>query len=212
MTLKRVLTKPQAQKITDELRRDFLSFKKQCRGGWATLARRAAKAVDAGVPLLLGMNMHPWLERVFEESAANAYDSLKRYSELKEIPVKTLDEMSPGNAKQLMRLPAKHRTQKVIDQAVDLKPKEFKPIVDGIRKTKMGIKPEQWGTFAVRLPNPVLELVHAAHDKLAGVLQLDIKTDSERPKNMITVVEAWANLVVLTDESRLKLEIEGSEQ
>jgi len=63
--------------------------------------------------------------------------------------------------------------------------------------------------LAVRVPVAVYELLMAAEEKIGRVLEVDLVDESKRPASLITVWEAIAQLVNDTDETRLKLEIEG---
>jgi hypothetical protein len=217
---KKEITVAQAKAWTESIKRDFRAFRKQCRKGWARMAQDVQRAIDAGVPAKVEMNMHPWLEYMFEESKSTAYSALERLRELRGIvPMAQLEQMSPGNAKQLIRLPAKSRTPKIIEQAVELKPAEFKPVIaEQLKKTEPPKPPDPWATYVVRLPQSVYDMTIAADEKIAEILQVDISRESRDASeegsktwtaNMIQVSIAKATLIVTTDISRLKTEVVG---
>lgn len=212
------ITAQEARKRTEKHKKDFSELRSTTRARWATIAREVQESVNLGVPEKVNMPVRGWLAYMFEESVSTIYDYLARLKELKHIPVKQLDAMPRLNSKQLMRLPQKLRTAKVIEQAVEMKPKEFKPIVDEIREKKLGIKPEPWKTYAITMPIAVYEATIASDEKLARVLQVDISEAlcaadfTKWTKNRVMVAEAKAQLINLTDESRLRVEIEGDNQ
>jgi len=207
---KKEISKREAEQRTAQHKRDFAGLKK----GWSHLGREVARSVDLGVPVKLGMTMRAWLDSTFEESSSNIFAQLKSYRALKGVPDDVLDAMPASNAAQLTRLPQKDRIDAhIVSQAVSQKPKEFKGTVDNLRESKYGITKSEWATYARRVPKEIHDQMIEAEIKIAHVLQVDIAEDSEkRASNLILVLEAIAQLINGTDESRLKTEIEGDSQ
>jgi hypothetical protein len=110
----------------------------------------------------------------------------------------------------LVKLGRKDRkSRQIVSQAVSQKPKEFRETVARIRKEKYGIEPDRYKTLAVRVPEGVYDLLIAAQDKMAHVLDLNMNLEEERPRNLITIWEAIAQLINGTDEAQLRIEIQG---
>jgi hypothetical protein len=204
--IKKEFTKHAAELRTARHKRDFAGLKK----GWMALGREVQKSIDLGVPALLGLTMRNWMAETFDESASHIYRQLRSYQALKSIPAATLRRIPEANAHELVKLTTKDRkARQIVSQAVSQKPKEFRETVAKIRKAKYGIEPDKWKTFAVRLPEPIYDLLIAAQDKMAYILHLDLNIEETRPANLITAWEAIAQLVNGTDESRLRTEVEG---
>jgi len=203
---KKEFTKHAAELRTARHRRDFATLKK----GWMHLGREVQKSVDLGVPALLGRTMREWMAETFDESASHIYRQLQSYRALKSIPEATLRRIPEANAHELVKLPQKERKARlIVSQAVSQKPQQFKETVARIRKEKYGIEPDRYKTFAVRVPEAVYDRLIAAQDKMAHILNLDLNIEEMRSANLITVWEAVAQLVNDTDESQLKMEVEG---
>ena len=201
------ITKAQALARTKKHRQDLLGLKK----GWLTLGRAVAKSIDLGVPAVLGMGMVDWVNDTFEVSASHIFRVLQNFKALKGVSTSQLEQMPEGSAHQLTRLPEKERkSPAMIQKAITMKPAEFKKVVDEARQ-KNGYPPEEWATYARRIPKAIYDSMLEAEAKIARLLQVDIAEACEkRTANLILVVEAIAVLVNGTDESRLKIEIEGS--
>src|ERR1019366_9747101 len=97
------ITTQEAQKRTDRHKEDFAGLRK----GWVRLAKDVAESVDLHVPAALGMTMDEWLEQTFQESRSNIKDQLRKLRALEGVPEEKLEQISPGNASQLTRLPEK---------------------------------------------------------------------------------------------------------
>lgn len=200
------LTKAQALARTRKHRSDLVGLKK----GWLQLGRAVAKSILLGVPAAMGMTMRAWIDDTFEQSASHIFRQLQNFQALKGVSESQLEKMPEGNAHQLTRLSEKERkSPAMIQKAITLKPSEFKEVVDEVRN-KNGHKPEEWATYARRIPKSVYDEMLAAEDKVARILQLDIAEESaKRMTNLILIVEAIAALINTTDELHLKVEIEG---
>ena len=208
--MKPPISRKLALERTKKHQKDLAFLKK----GWSVLGRDVKKSVDMGVPAALEMTMRGWIEKTFPgSSASHIFRQLADYEALKHVPESKLEKMPEGNAHQMTRLPEKERKNpELIQKAITLKPSEFKEVVDTVRATKMGIKPERWETLAVRVPGQVYDLLIAAQNKIGRVLQVDLEDSMKRPASLIAVWEAIAQLVNDTDESRLKLEIIGESE
>lgn len=204
--IKKEFTKHAAELRTARHKRDFATLKK----GWMHLGREVQKSVDLGVPALLGLTMRDWMAKTFDESASHIFRQLQSYRALKGIPKATLRQIPESNAHELTRLNAKDRkAPEIVCKARKQAPKDFKATVTKIRREKYGINPENFKTFAVRVPETIYDLLIAAQDKMAYVLHLDLNIEEMRSANLITIWEAIAQLVNGTDESQLKTEVEG---
>jgi hypothetical protein len=204
--LKKEFTKHGAELRTQRHKRDFATLK----NGWMHLGREVQKSIDLGVPGLLDLTMRNWMAETFDESASHIYRQLLSYRSLKSIPEATLRRIPEANAHELVKLGQKDRkSRQIVYQAVSQKPKEFRETVARIRKEKYGIEPDKFKTFAVRIPEGVYDLLIAAQDKMAHVLNLNLNLEEERPRNLITIWEAVAQLINGTDIEILRGEVEG---
>lgn len=204
--LTKEITRDEAEQRTADHKRDFSRLER----GWVRLGRDVEESVRLGVPGKLGKTMRAWLADTFEESASHIFRSLQSYRALKGVDEATLLAIPEANAHELVKLTEKDRRDpQIVSQAVSQKPKDFKETVAKIRAQKYGITPDKWKTFAVRVPEAVYDALIAAQDKMATVLDVDLSDDEHRAARLVTVWEAMAQLVNLTDEARLKLETEG---
>lgn len=205
--LKRQISVKQARDRTAKHKRDFACLRK----GWLRLGNEVAESVDLGVPEKLGMTMHEWLDRTFEQSSSHILRQMQNVRALKGVPQAKLEQMPEGNAHELAtKLPEKIRkSPEMIEKAVTLAPAEFKREVAAVREKKYGITPSKYRTFAVCVPLEVYEFLREAENKIARVLQVDIETEDLRGKNLMTVWECIANLINSTPEEWLKIETEG---
>jgi hypothetical protein len=204
--IKKELTKHAAELRTAGHKRDFALLKK----GWLHLGREVQKSIDLGVPGLLGKTMREWMAGTFDESASHIFRQLQSYRALKGVPEATLAQISESNAHELTKLNEKDRkAPEIVRQAVEQTPKDFKETVSQIRKEKYGIEPDEFRTFAIRVPETVYNLLSAAECKMANILDLPLAYEKTRPANTITVWEAIAQLINGTDIEILRAEIEG---
>lgn len=203
---KKEFTKQAAEFRTARHKRDFATLKK----GWLHLGREVQKSIDLGVPALLGKTMREWMADTFDESASHIFRQLQSYRALKGMPEKSLRQIPESNAHELTRLNSKDRkAPEIVRKAMKQTPKEFKETVAKIRKDKYGIEPDKFKTFAVRLPEVIYNMLKAAEDKMAHVVNVQLETPEERAQNLIVVWEAIAQLVNGTDEAILRTEVEG---
>lgn len=201
------MSKSEGERRTGEARTHFKRAKDETGKAMAIIQ----KCVEDEVHVSVGKNLTEWLEENFGYSSSYIFARIRQRRALQAVGAseKVIQSIPQDNAQQLTRLPEKQR-KAVIEKAVKLPPKEFKGVVEEIREKKLGITPEPWKTWAVRVPLPVYDALIEARDKLGRVLEVDLTNEETFTKNMITVMEALASLVNQTDESQLKVEIEGA--
>lgn len=212
-TLTHEISVAEAEQRTADHKRDFARLER----GWVRLGRDVEESVRLGVPAKLGKTMRAWLEDTFPgTSASHIFRQLRSYRELQGVDEATLLAIPEANAHELTRLSEKDRKDpQIVSQAVSQGGKEFKKTVEKIRAEKYGITPDEWQTYARRVPQAVFDLMLAAEGKMAAVLELNISEkfkDEDFSKwtgNMVKVLEAQAQMILSTDEARLKVETEG---
>lgn len=200
------VTKKEALARTAEIKREVGTAKKMR----IRILRTIAASVDRREYEIAGFeDLGTWLEHVgIETSVSHFLRLLHNIRALKHVTDAQLEAMPEGNAHTLARLPEKtRRDPKMIERAVSEKPAEFKARVGGTAKET----PEGWKTFALLVPEGVYGRLREAEAKIARILELDLSDEEKRPSRLISVWEAIAQLVNDTDESRLKLEIEGDD-
>ena len=200
-------TKAAAKQITAELRDDL----KRLETGCFALGRKVATAVDRHVPEALGMNMMDWMEDTFSASVSVVFRSLRAFRALKGVPEEKLKEIIQANAVNIARLPEKVRkSDEWVDKAATMPEKVFKEEVAHFIEKRTGIKREKFSTLRISLPKDLYDLGTEAMLKIARILQVDISDASKNQTGaLINVWTAIFVLINLTDESRLKVEIEG---
>jgi hypothetical protein len=204
------ITKAEALARSKEHQHEF----KRMQARWLTLGKEVSKSLELGVPEKLGQNVREWLETFFDESASHIFRQVQSYRALRGVPTAQLERIPEGNAHELKRLPEKERTApKMIERAIEMRPSEFRDHVEAIvvaKRPALASEPkEKWFTYARRVPEPVYDALMAAEAKLSRVLEIDIETEELRPKNLIPVLEGWAELVNGTAECVLKTELVG---
>jgi hypothetical protein len=209
---KKVLTKKEALARSKEHQHEF----KRMQARWLTLGKEVSRSLELGVPEKLGQNVREWLETYFDESAGHIFRQVQSYRALRGVPQAQLERIPEGNAHELKRLPEKERiAPRLIEQAIEQRPSEFKQTVDTLvaakRPAQANEPKEKWFTYARRVPMPVYERLIAAEVKLGRVLEVDIDQEhcDKWAWNLITVLEALAELVNGTAECVLKTELVG---
>jgi hypothetical protein len=200
-------TKQEAVKRTAERRKQWKSLET----GWLALGRAVEQDVALHVPEALGTTFTAWLESTFDCSASKVFQAFRASKALKGIPEEKLNQITQANAVRMATLPEKERkSPEWVKKAVELPMNEFKSEVEAHIEKKTGIKKEKWHTFRVGLPKDVYDLVLEAEFKMAGILEVDISdTSKNQAAARLTVWEAFAALINLTDESILKAEVQG---
>jgi len=210
MSVLATITKKQALEHTAEIKREVGTAKRSR----IRILRVIAGSIDANEYTIAGFaSLGAWLTHVgVETSVSHFLRLLHNTRALRDVPTAQLEAIPEGSAHILARLPEKARTRALIEKAASQKPAEFRETVAKARGVKADQEPaEKWATYSRKVPRGVYDALVAAEEKIARVLELDIAEESEkRATNMITVLEALAELVNGTAEEMLKTEIEGA--
>ena len=203
------VTKKQALEHTAEIKREVGTAKRSR----IRILRTIAKSIDGKEYDIAGFGLEEWLLHVgIDTSVSHFLRLLHNTRALRDVPTAQLEEIPEGSAYILARLPEKARTRALIEKAASQKPSEFRETVAKVRGVKVDQEPaEKWATYSRKVPRGIYDALVAAEAKIARVLELDIAEDSEyRATNLITILEAIAELINGTAEEMLKTEIEGA--
>lgn len=202
-------TKAEAMKNQIALRNKY----RECKRTWFSLGLDVKQAMERHEPEALGLSFTQWLEATFGESDSTLWRALRSAKVLGYLPESTLNKITTVNADQFTRLPEKLRkgpgSDEWVKKAIDLPTEKFKQEVNKARE-ECGIKAEKFKTLLRKFPSDLYDQVLEMESKVARILEVDISEASENQlAALISVWEALSSLVKLTDESQLKVEIQG---